>query len=945
MKFKSNIGLEAGIEDNNNLTGDSGQVLSSTGSGVAWIDQNAITSSSDFIFFNVKNETGSTILKGKGIMAVGTDGNSGNILVDEMVADGTVEPKYFLGVLEEDIPNGGFARVISFGMLSQFDTRGQNGETWADGQILWCDPANPGDFTVTEPDGPNVKIAAAFILNSSTNGKIQIRVQANEGIHDLHDTKITSKVDGDVLAWNNTLGVWENSDSLTTEISARIAGDANLQGQIDALPSPNNATITITAGDAIDGGGTFTTDQANNANITLNHADTSTQGSVNNPTNTFIQDITLDTYGHITGLVSQAVTIPSPNNATITIAAGTNMSGGGDFTTDQSTNETITINHANTSGLNGTYGSTADGTKIDQITVDADGHVTAITTGATGDITGVTAGQGLTGGGTSGTVTLGVSLFGYAYNPGVIVLEEPPTGYDFAVGHGDTSTLNGTYGGIDFGTNTIERIFSIDFDEFGHTTSISTQAILAYGENGIQPLSIPPIGYDLAFTIDPQALSNNFLSLDNSIDVSFNSAGIGTINIQHSNTNSISSGSYGGFDPIIERQLYINGINIDNFGHITSVNTGIIEGYAGDGLLSLAVPPMGYDVAFEIDFEDLNSRYYERAYGLYGFNGDNNLNFYSVPPTGYAFAVDLAPRLKVAAIDFDWDKGNQANLSSLSFYSNVTTQYDFYGASGNADIIFFTMNEGSILCNSISENWQGEQLGLKYYSNIVGTHNFYTADYRGPLSIFGQGEEIQMTTAGGNNLIFRESNDYIYYGNYSIEVAPNPPGYNTNIYGNLEVFGNKNFRIDHPLKPQTHDLVHTVIESNRGDVIYRGHITLENGTASLNLDEYIGMSEGTFVLLTKDVQCFTTNESGWDLVKGSVTGNTLTVVSQNTNSTDVISWLVVGERKDEAFLNSSSTDENGKLILEVENEGLWQERIAKQKEEDKARELINTNQI
>jgi hypothetical protein len=44
--------------------------------------------------------------------------------------------------------------------------------------------------------------------------------------------------------------------------------------------------------------------------------------------------------------------------------------------------------HEDTSTLNGTYGSTANGTKIDEITVDANGHITAITTGATGNMTG-----------------------------------------------------------------------------------------------------------------------------------------------------------------------------------------------------------------------------------------------------------------------------------------------------------------------------------------------------------------------------------------------------------------------------------------------------------------------------------------------------------------------------------------------------------------------------
>jgi hypothetical protein len=85
------------------------------------------------------------------------------------------------------------------------------------------------------------------------------------------------------------------------------------------------------------------------------------------------------------------------------VTAGTGLSGGG-------TSGSVSLAHASTSTLEGIYGNTADGTKIDTITVDAFGHVTAVTTGAVGDITGVTAGTGLSGGGTSGTVTLNLDF-------------------------------------------------------------------------------------------------------------------------------------------------------------------------------------------------------------------------------------------------------------------------------------------------------------------------------------------------------------------------------------------------------------------------------------------------------------------------------------------------------------------------------------------------------
>jgi hypothetical protein len=130
--------------------------------------------------------------------------------------------------------------------------------------------------------------------------------------------------------------------------------------------------------------------------------------------------------------------------------------------------------------------------------------------------------------------------------------------------------------------------------------------------------------------------------------------------------------------------------------------------------------------------------------------------------------------------------------------------------------------------------------------------------------------------------------------------------------------GSGTFKIDHPLesKKDTNYLVHSFVEGPRADLIYRGKITLVNGAATLNIDETVGMTEGTFAALNRDVQCFTTNETGWDAVKGKVEGNILTITSQNTESTDEISWMVIGERQDEHIKNTEWTDENGRPILE-----------------------------
>src|SRR6056300_939616 len=161
-----------------------------------------------------------------------------------------------------------------------------------------------------------------------------------------------------------------------------------------------NGQLTISGGTLLSGSTTFTANQTGNSSVTINHDNVSRSNTTSSQSRTYgqsftaIDSITTSSQGHITAVNTKTVTLPAsdntndiPNNATITISAGTNLTGGAAFTTNQSANETITLNMA-TGGVGaGTYGSTANGTKIDQITVDAYGRVTSITTGATGTAT------------------------------------------------------------------------------------------------------------------------------------------------------------------------------------------------------------------------------------------------------------------------------------------------------------------------------------------------------------------------------------------------------------------------------------------------------------------------------------------------------------------------------------------------------------------------------
>lgn len=183
-----------------------------------------------------------------------------------------------------------------------------------------------------------------------------------------------------------------------------------------------------------------------------------------------------------------------------------------------------------------------------------------------------------------------------------------------------------------------------------------------------------------------------------------------------------------------------------------------------------------------------------------------------------------------------------------------------------------------------------------------------------------------------NNLITQSENGFVGINTenprFALEINPiGASGTSLLVNGDARITGalskgSGSFKIDHPLeiKKDTHHLVHSFIEGPQADLIYRGKSQLVNGTIVINIDDFFGMTEGTFVSLCRDVQSFTTNETGWDLVKSSIYENIFTIESQNNNSEDIISWLIIGERQDMHMYNTSWTDENGKVILEPEKQ-------------------------
>jgi hypothetical protein len=175
--------------------------------------------------YRVANKSGALIPNGTVVMAAGTTGNSGQIIVAPAIANGTFPAKYIMGVATEDIPNDGLGYVTHFGKVRGLDTR-----IWPNGTVLFADPAVPGGLTATPPVAPNNKVVIAIVINSHAQvGTIMVRPSFSSTVGELQDVNQNGVSNSDLLVYTN--GIWNPTANLNLKkISQTFADKTNATG-------------------------------------------------------------------------------------------------------------------------------------------------------------------------------------------------------------------------------------------------------------------------------------------------------------------------------------------------------------------------------------------------------------------------------------------------------------------------------------------------------------------------------------------------------------------------------------------------------------------------------------------------------------------------------------------------------------------------------------------
>jgi hypothetical protein len=239
------------------------------------------------IHYYAKNTSGSLIANGTPVMFTGTVGASGKLTFGLAVANGSVPAEYMMGVATQDVATNAFGYVTSFGLVRGFNTTGSPyGEVWADGDLLYFDPAASGTWTNVQPAAPNIHVPVAVVINASSggSGSIFVRMEASIKLGLLQDVSTTSLAGNDILIYDSVDGRWENRAPTQARDALGLGTGNPTNGQLLIGNGADFTTASLTAGSGIaitPGVGSLTIESAiaalvAGANISITGATTKT---------------------------------------------------------------------------------------------------------------------------------------------------------------------------------------------------------------------------------------------------------------------------------------------------------------------------------------------------------------------------------------------------------------------------------------------------------------------------------------------------------------------------------------------------------------------------------------------------------------------------------------------------------------------------------------------
>ncbi len=202
----------------------------------------------------VVNKTGSNLLEAN-YQTVRISGAQGNRLkVDLAQANNDANSAETLGIVTETINNNEEGFITTSGLVRGINTTGSlQGETWADGDMLYLSGTVAGQITNIKPIAPIHTVIMGYVVRAhATQGQIYVKVDNGYELDELHNVRITSVTNNDILQYDSADQLWKNESLSSAGIQPTItltttgtSGAATLVGSTLNIPQYSGGGASI----------------------------------------------------------------------------------------------------------------------------------------------------------------------------------------------------------------------------------------------------------------------------------------------------------------------------------------------------------------------------------------------------------------------------------------------------------------------------------------------------------------------------------------------------------------------------------------------------------------------------------------------------------------------------------------------------------------------------
>ena len=180
------------------------------------------------LIVKVYNAEASTITKGQVVYLFGAQGQRPSVKLASNASD-TTSAKTF-GIAAENITSGSEGLIVSQGIVKNINTNGFN-----EGDVLWLGNT-PGSLTTTKPQGPLHGVFVGVVIKkNASSGRIYVKAQNGYELDELHDVRITSIQNDDLIVYNSASSIWVNSPKQNIITTASAAAAAYVDAEISSL--------------------------------------------------------------------------------------------------------------------------------------------------------------------------------------------------------------------------------------------------------------------------------------------------------------------------------------------------------------------------------------------------------------------------------------------------------------------------------------------------------------------------------------------------------------------------------------------------------------------------------------------------------------------------------------------------------------------------------------